>query len=288
MPTEIKKKSQEASFTLIEVIISVGMLTAVVLQMAGGQGSVFGMIDYAQRANEATWLAKRLMSQVEYFASYLDFKELESAGNVKDQPFKLEREAESDYLYSVEIKEWKLPLFDLITGGGPKPKDEKEQEEWKEKQRTGGNEIPGLDEVINQIFEGQILKVAHVEVSWPEGATRNKVGLTMLLTNQKKLDEFISTKKTTWEGIKKKALGNQGQPPPPPPRLDANGNPIPDGGNNGPPNPSRGGGSGNGSGGGGGPSNGGPPINPNGSGTPSDVQGGNSSDGSGIRDDNRE
>lgn len=234
MPTKVEKKSQEASFTLIEVIISVGMLTAVVLQMAGGQGSVFGMIDYAQRANEASWLAKRLMSQVEYYASYLEFKELESTGSVKEQAFKFERDVESDYLYSIEIKEWKLPLFDLITSGGPKPQDEQDRENWEQKQKDGSNEIPGLQDIIDQIFEGQILKVARVEVSWPEGAARNSVGLTMLLTNQKRLDEFVITKKASWDQLKKKALGKLGEKPPPPP-------PDPNNPNGGVPNPNGGG-----------------------------------------------
>jgi hypothetical protein len=214
MTMDVNKKSQEQSFTLIEVIISVGMLTAVVLQMVGGQGSVFGMIDYAQRSSEASWLAKRMMSQIEYYASYLDFKELESSGSVKDQAFKFERDVESDYLYSIEIKEWKLPLFDLITGGGPKPQDPGEAEKWKEKKKEGGGPggIPGLEDVINQIFEGEILKVARVDVSWPEGATRNSVGLTLLLTNQKRLDEYIGIKKAAWDQLKKKALGSLGVP----------------------------------------------------------------------------
>lgn len=209
----VEKKAGEQSFTLIEVIISVGMLTAVVLQMVGGQGAVFGMIDYSQRSSEAVWLAKRMMSQVEYFASYMDFKELETTTSVRDQPFKFENgtELEAEYRYSIEVKEWKLPLFDLLSGGGPKAEGEEEEEA---KPQNPVMDAGGFDSVVDAIFEGQILKVAKVEVSWPEGAQRQSVGLSLLLTNQKKLDEYIMTKKGIWDQLAKKAAGTGNQPPP--------------------------------------------------------------------------
>ncbi len=271
----VLKNPGEQSFTLIEVIISVGMLTAVVLQMVGGQGSVFGMIDYSQRSSEAIWLAKRMMSQVEYFASYMDFKELETTSGIRDQPFKFEKGTETDaeYQYSIDVKEWKLPLFDLLTGGGPKKEGEEDEDA---KPKNPGLDAGGFDSVVDTIFEGQILKVAQVEVSWPEGARRNSVSLSMLLANQKKLDEYIATKKGVWDTIAKKAAGAQ-QPPPPPRPPGGGQNPDPNNPqNNGSTDPT------------GGPApTGGPRGTPTTGGNPGSRTGG-SGGSDGLRDDGRE
>src|SRR4051812_17592803 len=82
----ILRKSHELSFTLLEVIIAVGLLTAVVMQVAGGQGSLFEITDYSKKATQATWLAKRVMSEVEYNYAQYELKELDTT--VKEEPFK--------------------------------------------------------------------------------------------------------------------------------------------------------------------------------------------------------
>jgi Tfp pilus assembly protein PilV len=64
MRNHVERKKEELSFTLLEVIVAVGLLTSVVLNVVSGQGSLFEVTDYSQKATEATWLAKRLMSQV--------------------------------------------------------------------------------------------------------------------------------------------------------------------------------------------------------------------------------
>jgi hypothetical protein len=51
------------------------------------------------------------------------------------------------------------------------------------------------------------MKVAYVEVSWPDGARRDHVSLTYLLTNNKALDEFLLTKKNIFDGVIKKMAG---------------------------------------------------------------------------------
>lgn len=198
----VKRKSQEYSFTLLEVIIAVGLLTVVVMNVAGGQGSLFEITDYSKKSTEATWLAKRLMSEIEYQYAQYDLKELEQ--NIKDQKFEGVVDPDTDYKYAVDIVEWKLPLIDFLTGGGGKSEEEKEEDKDNGKPESAVAGIPGLDGIINQIFDGHMMKTAHVEVSWAEGARRNSVAMTYLLTNQKKLDEYVLTKTKTWDDVRKK------------------------------------------------------------------------------------
>ncbi len=223
-----EKRPEEASFTLLEVIIAVGLLTAVVIQMATGQGTIFGMVDYGQRSTQAVWLAKRIMSQVEYNYHNVELKDMEIA--VKDQVF---RDVPSDFEYqwSLEIQEWKLPIFDLLAGGGPKKEGEEDDSSSEEKpQNTGSQALAGFEDAINKVFEGHILKTARVDVSWPDGARRSSISLTYLLTNQKKLDEYLTLKKGVWEGILKQSTpgqtpvtpnGSGGQNPTPTPNPTA-------------------------------------------------------------------
>ena len=200
----VVRKSQEFSFTLLEVIIAVGLLTAVVMQVAGGQGSLFEITDYSKKATEATWLAKRIMSEVEYNYAQYDLKELETTTSIKEEPFKDINDPDFDYKYSIDIQEWKLPLIDFIAGGGGKSSEEKEKDKDEGRAESSVAGIPGLDGIVTQIFDGHMMKTAHVEVSWAEGALRNSVALTYLLTNQKKLDEYILTKVNTWDAVRKK------------------------------------------------------------------------------------
>lgn len=223
----VKRKPHEYSFTLLEVIIATGLLVAVVLQVAGGQGSLLEITDYSKKATEATWLAKRIMSEVEANYQNYEFKDLDY--EEKDQTFVDYKDADSDYKYSLKIEEWKLPIIDFLTGGGGKSEEEKEHDKEEGKAVSALEGIPGLDAIVKQIFGDHMLKTAIVEVSWPEGARRNSVTISYVITNQKKLDEFLLTKANTWDQIRKKMDPNAAAdktPPPVNPQVDANGNPI--------------------------------------------------------------
>lgn len=208
----VTRKAHELSFTLLEVIIAVGLLTAVVMQVAGGQGSLFEITDYSKKATEATWLAKKIMSEVEYNYIEYELKELEIS--IKDEPFKDIKDPDMDYKYSIDIQEWKLPLIDFLSGGGGKSNEEKKEAKDEGKPESSVAGIPGLEGIVNQIFGGHMMKTAHVEVSWPEGARRNSVALTYLLTNQKKLDEYVMTKVAIWDTVRKKMNPNAAKEPP--------------------------------------------------------------------------
>jgi len=203
----VNKNPRELSFTIFETIVAVGLLMAFALEMAGGQGNIVNKVDYARRSNDAIWLAKRIMSQVEYNYQTMDLKELETTTSIKDQKFeRLDQDPDFDFTYSVDIKEWKFPLFDFLMNGGMKDK-EAENDPTKEEKDPAAAGIPGIDAILDQIFKGHIMKVAYVEVSWPDGARREHVSLTYLLTNTKALDEYLASKKSVFDGVIQKMTG---------------------------------------------------------------------------------
>lgn len=173
---KIKINRHERSFTLIETVIALGLMATVILEVSNVQGRAIYFSGYERTSSQAMWLAKSVMSKIEYEWQDRDFKDMEY--KQPEKPFEDNR----DFTYKVEIKEWELPLMNLITGG-----DEE-----------GGEEDPKTDMIrqqIEKILGEDIMKTAHVEVFWPEGSDRNSVALSMLLTNQKKLSEVISTLK---------------------------------------------------------------------------------------------
>lgn len=193
MKNDVKHHPGESSFTIIETLIALGIMLTVVLEVAGAQGNISAFANYSRRVTEATWLAKRIMSQVEYHWHQKDFKDLDT--NQSDQSFDFGTRAPSDfdYTYNISIEEWKLPLFDILTGGGPQTDDEDDRYYDRQQQPMGGglDSFGGLDQIIDSVFDGHIMKIAHVEVFWPEGARRNSVTLSYLLTNQRALDAFL-------------------------------------------------------------------------------------------------
>lgn len=186
----------ERSFTLIETLIALGLMLFLVMEVGGVHGNALYFNRYGRQVTQGVWLAKRLMSQVEYQWTIRPFKELETA-NEKERPF----EDFPDFTYSLEVKEWKLPILDLITGGvgGGDDSDKKKPE-------GGGDDV--MKSAMKNVFGDSILKTAHVEVFWAEGAKRNSVALTYLLTNQEKLDELLTTLKGASD-----AGGAPGTPP---------------------------------------------------------------------------
>ena len=166
-------RSTERSFTLVETMIALGMLASIILQISGVQGNSIYFSEYSQNVTNAVWLAKRVMSQVEYHWESQDFKSLETEvddGRFEDFP---------DYSYALKIKDWKLPITSLLGGGN-----------GSESEDSGSQMLSG---VMDKVLGKELLKVAHVEVFWAEGAQRNSTEVTLLLTNQKKVDEVIGT-----------------------------------------------------------------------------------------------
>lgn len=219
--TELKQKKSlvqikpsERSFTLVETVIALSLVAFLIIEMTGVQGNSIVFNEYSRRVSQASWLARRVMSQVEYNWATRPFKDLKE--DIKDQKF----EDTADYSYDLEIKDWKFPFTQLLMGGGGSGDDEDDAK--------GG--LSGMiKNVVESVFGDEILKTAQVTVWWPEGANRGSVAITYLLTNQAKIDELLVTMKPIWDDLirKEKAAANPNPKPsptvpPPPPETEGN------------------------------------------------------------------
>lgn len=179
----------EDSFSVFETMIAIGMLAVVLLQITTIQGQVVYSLEYSQKMSSGMWLAKGLMARVEYEWATRDFSEMDikvKEKKVGDEFWGADAsKAFKDFSYRITSEEWKLPILNFLTGGGASSQ---------EPSVTGVSRAPddGSSSLVSQqleaIFGGHIMKVATVEVFWPEGARKGTASLSMLLVNQKALD----------------------------------------------------------------------------------------------------
>ena len=172
--TCMPKNYHIASFTLIETMVALGLLATLILQVANVQGRAFYFSDYGQNLTQATWLAKRIMAQVEYYWYDKEFDDLDSV-RIDAKPF----EDQAKFSYNMKIDEWALPLANVLGANDPNAEP--------------NPMIEIVKQQVDQIFGGHIMKLAHVEVFWSEGAVRESAALTLLLTNQRKIGKAIAT-----------------------------------------------------------------------------------------------
>lgn len=191
------KRPSERSFTLIETVVALSLITFLVVEVAAVQGNSVVFAEYNRNITQASWLARRVMSQIEYLYRTKPFPDL--IKEVRDARF----EEVSDYTYSIDIKEWKFPFIQLLqsTVGGGKGGDDPEDNTRAERAKNSDKGIAQvLEQVVDQVFGKEpIFLTAQVSVHWPEGAARGGTQLMYLLTNQAKLDEAIALMRPTWE-----------------------------------------------------------------------------------------
>ncbi len=187
-----KGKLGERSFTLIETVIALGLLVVVIMQVAFVQTNAVGLSSYTRRVTQATWLAKAIMTKIEYGFKFYEPKEMRSDPTFKEKDIDPElcpkEMMDCDYKYTVEIEDFPLPFIDIALGnmgaaGG---------EEGDASKQGAGGFADMIKQQIKEVMGGdEILKIAKVELSWPEGSKRNSMHLAYLLTAQQKLDPFI-------------------------------------------------------------------------------------------------
>lgn len=191
--SDIRRVSREHSFTLVETVVAVGLLAFLLLQVVGVQGNAIYAGEYGRKSMQAAWLAKRVMAQVEYNWAVREFKDLKI--EVKETPF----DDVKEFNYTLVIQEFKLPIEEMLMGalGGDAPG--KDGAEGGESGSDGEGKDSGMGALasfaegpIKQCLGDERLMTAVVDVSWPVGARKDSVGLAMMLTNQKKIEECIA------------------------------------------------------------------------------------------------
>lgn len=191
------KQQREASFTLIETVIALSIVVFLMAEVSAVQGNSLVFADYGRNITQATWLARRVLAQVENNWRMKPFKDLMTVTpETEFEDFK-------EYSYALEIKEWKFPfakMLQQVLGGEKLGAGEDDKKETAKGQDGGFSGM--IDTVVKQIFGDEpIFMIARVEVSWPEGARRGSTSLTYLLTNQAKLDEAIVGMRETYKKL---------------------------------------------------------------------------------------
>ncbi len=175
-----------------------------IVEMGGVQGNAISFAEYGRRVTEASWLAKRIMAEVEYQASFRPFKEMTTS--VKDQKF----EDSPDYSFNLEIQDWKLNLSTVLAGVLSSRKGPDGE----------ASAAAGMGEIVKMALEQALgddsFKMAKVTVFWPEGATRNSTSLGLILTNQEKMDTSLATLKGAWDTLQKQESESSAPKPPEP------------------------------------------------------------------------
>lgn len=194
---------------MIETVIALGLMVTIILEVSTVMGNSISFAEYERKVTQAGWLAKSVFSKLERARGLYDLSDFEM--NVKDQEFDQElcpKEADypCDYKYNLEVREWRLPIVELIS---------------KQLGVGGGEQSPILGmvkEQVKNILGDDILKVAHLEVYWPEGQQRGSLELAYLLVNQRDVDQFISKlppptpKKKPQKKVEKKPTGKLKEP----------------------------------------------------------------------------
>jgi hypothetical protein len=175
------KKSQEKSFTLIETLIALGLMVTMVLQIASVMGTSISLSSYDAKMVRAMWLAKSLASQIEHDWLYYELKEFRSEmKGEKFDDFLCAKEEPCPFKYNLSFKKWDIPIFDIIMGGVGKSSSQED------------NPLAAMvKEQVEKQLDGELVRVANIEVTWAEGSRENMVELPYLITNQKTLDEKI-------------------------------------------------------------------------------------------------
>ena len=209
LQNEKNRRAGERSFTLLETMIAMTILVTVMLHVSASQGNMVYNANYARRMTEAMWLARGVMAKVDYYWDYQEFKQLEQEGKLERAQFKeMELPEDTDYTYSLKIEEWKFPILELLQSGGFSTG------EGEDKDAEAPQESPfPIKDILKQILGDHILKVAHVEVFWPEGAKEHSVTLTYLLTNQRQIDQHMASLQPTYDKMLK-FIKNEGKQKP--------------------------------------------------------------------------
>ncbi len=164
-------------------------LTEAVVEVTGVHGNAIFFNDYNRKVLQASYLAKRIMTEVEYNATIRSpLKDM--VANETGKPF----EDFPDFTYNLKIEA--LPhaldlMFKIFSGGmlGGDDKDKDSNEEGKGSGAAGM--LEQMKSVIQQSVGDDPIWVASVQVSWPEGARRNQTDLAMVITDVKKLEDTV-------------------------------------------------------------------------------------------------
>jgi type II secretory pathway pseudopilin PulG len=179
-----KHRKHERSFSLLETMVAVSLVAMLMVEVSGVHGNAIGFNQYSRKILQASYLAKRLMAQVEYNASIRTPIKDFAGVKEKDKPF----EDDPEFTYSISIEPIPRALdlmFKIISGGLVGEGDKQESD------NTAGAILEQAKGLITQSVGEEPLWVAKVEVNWPEGVRQGSMKLAMIVADIKKIEDSV-------------------------------------------------------------------------------------------------
>ena len=178
---EIKRTKGEKSFSLVEILLALGLMALMLTNFYSAQSRISLRSNQARRVTQATWLAKSLMAQVEYQSTFLTPKEMKSTK--KNQEFSEGLcPNKCRYRYNLTIQPWKLDLVSILFSqmGDEQASQNKEM-------------IAEIKKQVKASLGSELLYYALAEVTWNEGIKKRSVAIPYLLTEQTELDNLVAS-----------------------------------------------------------------------------------------------
>lgn len=179
----------ERSFSLLETIVAVSLVAILMVEVSGVHGNSIAFNQYGRKVLQASYLAKRIMSQIEYQATiHSPLKDIAIAE--RDKPF----EDDPEFTYTVAIEP--LPhaidlMFKIFSGGMLDSKDDDKDKEKEKDGASAGAVLEQMKGIITQSVGDDPIWIAKVDVNWTEGARKENVSLAMVITDVKKLEDSV-------------------------------------------------------------------------------------------------
>lgn len=108
MPGSIVKDSGQKGFTLLEIMVSLAIISIAMIAMLSLGNRSIGVHDHLQRITQATLLAQQKMSESELRAKDGGLAQLQESNGDFAEPF-------AEYRWSIELDDTPLPSVQMVT-----------------------------------------------------------------------------------------------------------------------------------------------------------------------------
>jgi Tfp pilus assembly protein PilV len=102
------KKTAQSSFTLIETMIALALMVVIILEVSVVQGRAISFSAYERKVTQAAWLAKGILSHLEYKWHNFELKDVKAEfkdEKIPEELCKADPLFDCDYKYNLTIEE---------------------------------------------------------------------------------------------------------------------------------------------------------------------------------------
>lgn len=182
MPTSSvkNKKSKQAGFTLLESLLSIGVLVTVFSQIVGVQASSLAVAKNTKANIQATWALRALSAQIEYISDLKGVKGLPPETNAPN-PLKLNGDDSDPLRFEYKNREARIKASKFLSAsmklgqGLVGASDES----------GGDDKFKAFGEMLDSQLPDDIYRTINLTAFWNDGQQQRSLDLGMLLIDRK-------------------------------------------------------------------------------------------------------